>query len=123
MKKADFALGAASIWPRAAWDEYLVLTYLCMLVFVWDDEIDMPAAPLSSDFRAAQAFRSESASFVKSSLGFGEKGVLPRSRNATISSFEDIAGPLRKVYTRGMYRSDPIVLQFNIFIYKSRTVR
>lgn len=82
MKKADFALIAASVWPRAAWDEYVTLTYLCIWLFVWDDEIDMPAAPLSSDFRAAQSFRNETVSFVKSSLGFGGKEY--RHRRGTL---------------------------------------
>ncbi|KAF7504832.1 hypothetical protein GJ744_001698 [Endocarpon pusillum] len=118
LKKADFALGAASIWPRAAWDEYLVLTYLMLLVFVWDDEIDMPAAPLASDFQAAESFRRETMSFVKNSLGFGEKGVLPRSRNATISVFELISGPLRKVYTRDQLASFLHELTFSLEMSK-----
>lgn len=108
MKMADFALVAASVWPRAAWDEYVILTYLCIWLFVWDDEIDMPVGPLSADFRAAQSFRNETVSFIQTSLGFGEKGVSPQSRNATISSFCAISGPLRKTYTRGAYRRDPI---------------
>jgi hypothetical protein len=113
MKKADFALVAASVWPRAAWDEYLILTYLCIWLFVWDDEIDMPVGPLSSDFRAAQSFRNETVSFIESSLGFGEKGVSPKSRNATINSFGAISSPLRKIYTKGAYRRDPMVIHFN----------
>ena len=87
------------------------MTYLYIWFFLGDDEVDVPAAPLSSDFKWR-----ETVSFVKSSLGFGEKGVLPPSRNAAISSFNAISGPLRKVYTRGVYRRDPIVLHFNMCI-------
>lgn len=105
IKMADFALFAASNWPRAAWDEYLTLTYLGILLFVWDDEIDIPVRPLASDFQASQSFRNESLGFVKSSLGFGEKGVLPQTRNPIISSFSAISGPLRKSYTRDQLAS------------------
>jgi hypothetical protein len=107
MKRADFALVAAAVWPRAAWDEYITLTYLCIWLFVWDDEIDMPVGPLSSNFRAAQSFRNETVSFIKSSLGFGGKGAPPKARNAIISSFSDITDPLRKIYTRGAYGRGP----------------
>ena len=107
MKEADFALVAAWVWPRAAWDEYITLTYLLIWLFAWDDEVDTPVGSLSSDFRAAQSFRNETVSFIKSSLGFGGKGASPRARNAMISSFSDITDPLRKSYTRGAYGRCP----------------
>ena len=39
-KEADFALFAAGWWPRASWDEYLLMTYMAVWLFVWDDEIE-----------------------------------------------------------------------------------
>lgn len=118
LKRADFAFMAASIWPRAEWDEYLTLTYLCILFVVWDDVVDIPVKPLSSDFRAAQSFRNEAVDFVKNSLGFGDKGVSPQSRNTIINSFGAIADPVRKVYTRGACRRDTIVIDFNAYTWK-----
>ena len=73
-------------------------------LFVWDDEIDTAVGDLSSNLAAAQVFRHETIHFIKQSLGFGQDATPPQAPNPIISSFEAIASPLRKAYTKGMLR-------------------
>lgn len=103
-KEADFALFAAGWWPKADWDDYLLVTYMSIWLFVWDDEIDEDVgdSKLPSDFPASQTFRHETKKFVEHCLGFGQTEALPLASSPIINSFEDIAAPLRKAYTKGM---------------------
>jgi len=102
LKQADFALFAALWWPRAAWDEYLTVTYLTIWLFVWDDEIDMAVGDLSFNFQAAQDFRSDTVRFVTHTLGFGEADSVPEPPNPIINSFKPIADALCAAYSKGM---------------------
>lgn len=111
LQAADFALFAAACWPKASWDEYLVITYLVIWLFVWDDEIDTAVGDLSSNLAAAESFRHETILSVTQSLGFGQDAEPPEEPSPIINSFEAIASPLRKFYTKGMLgRSSGTVL-------------
>ncbi len=101
LKQADFALFAACWWPRAAWDEYVIVTYLSIWLFVWDDEIDMAVGNLSYNYQDAQAFRSATLRFVSHTLGFGDSDTLPPSPNPVINSFKVVADALLQAYTEG----------------------
>ena len=114
LQKADIALFAAMWWPRAAWNEYQVVTYLSLWLFAWDDEIDMAVGDLSHNFQAAQKFRDETALFIGYALGFGEGETPPPTRGAIVSDFKVVADALRGVYTRGTCKLGFTQLPFEI---------
>ena len=101
LKEVDFALFAACWWPRAAWDEYLIVTYFSIWLFVWDDEIDMALGSLSFDYQAAQNYRLATLRFVSHALGFDTSKTVPVAPNPIINSFKVVGDALCKAYTHG----------------------
>lgn len=102
LKDADFALFTACWWPNAAWDELVILAYLSVWLFVWDDEIDMTSSTLGVDYARAEKFRYETVRFVQHCMGFGDEGKEPPvPPNPIIHSFKVIGDAICAVYNEG----------------------
>ncbi|GBE80747.1 hypothetical protein SCP_0304660 [Sparassis crispa] len=67
MQAADFALLAGCFYPDAEEEEYLMMAYYHLWVFVWDDELD--CGPLTHDYEGAQIFRKETDDCLHYTLG------------------------------------------------------
>jgi hypothetical protein len=106
LKASDFALFAASWWPKANYEELSILLCFSIWLFVWDDEIDEPTGLYSEDLDGAKQYRMRTIDFALKCLdlpGHSRGAEFVASRDKIISSFRDVGEPLAKVYTISMY--------------------
>jgi hypothetical protein len=105
MKRADFALFAAYVYPEAQLAELNVLTYWVIWIFAWDDESDLLDGEVTLDLSKADLYRERTLSVVYSSLGLasadeGYESDEERDGDAILASFQAMIGPaIRKAYT------------------------
>jgi hypothetical protein len=106
IEASDFALFAATWWPKANYEELTVLLYFAIWLFIWDDEMDEPTGLYSEDLEGAKRYRMRTTDFVLKCLnlpGHGRGPELEPSQEKIIASFRGIGEPLAKVYTISMF--------------------
>ena len=89
------------MWPQVGFEELRILTFMCIWLFTWDDEIDEPTGSCTDDFEAAQQYRIETIGFVEQCLGLRTSDVPVVPKNAIIESFRVIGEHLCSAYTIG----------------------
>lgn len=104
LRRVDFALFVSVWWPRASYETCVTIVYLCIWLFVWDDEIDLEENVTGTDFGAAQTFRRQTLEVVEYNLGFGDQAKKePISPNAIIGGFREVGRRLRSSYNESWY--------------------
>lgn len=100
LKKADFGMITGVWWPEADWEEYRILTYFIMWLFIWDDLFEIKISEPSAGSQAAEEYRKETVLYVQQCLGFGSCSVnIPM--NPIISSFDVIGEAIMLAYNYG----------------------
>jgi hypothetical protein len=106
LEASNFALFAATWWPKASFEELTVLLYFAIWLFNWDDEIDEPSGSYSNDPEGAEQYRARTTDFVRKCLNLpGRSAGVDPSQNRIIASFKDIGEPLATACTLGTYRN------------------
>jgi hypothetical protein len=102
LEASDFALFAATWWPKANYEELTVLLYFSIWLFIWDDEMDEPTGLYAEDLEGAKRYRVRTTDFALKCLdlpGHSREPELELSQEKIIASFRSIGEPLANVYT------------------------
>lgn len=97
-EEADFATFVSLWWPKASLERLVILAYLVIWIFTWDDEIDEPTGKFWEDLRGAGEFQNQTLQFVEHSLGVSDSLPSNGKLNKVIQSFDVIGGELRACY-------------------------
>ncbi|MCJ1293100.1 hypothetical protein MMC34_004653 [Xylographa carneopallida] len=100
LKAGDYGLFGAAWFPFASLERLRIGTYLCIWLFIWDDEIDSDVGSLAANFALAQEFRSETLRYIKNRLGLDTSAEFLKTSDPVIKSFDIIGDALRESYTR-----------------------
>ncbi|MCJ1417265.1 hypothetical protein MMC32_003607 [Xylographa parallela] len=100
LKAGDYGLFGATWFPLASLEKLRIATYLCIWLFIWDDEIDSDVGSLAANFALAQEFRSETLRYIKNRLGLDTSADFLKTSDPVIKSFDIIGNALRESYTR-----------------------
>lgn len=92
-------------WPDADLEEYRILTFLIMWLFIWDDLFEQYVSKPSLGPAAAEKYRLETVEYVRRCLGFGS-GPITVPEEILISSFDVIGEALRGAYNNGELNVD-----------------
>ncbi|MCJ1280709.1 hypothetical protein MMC26_000026 [Xylographa opegraphella] len=103
LKAGDYGLFGATWFPFASLERLRIVTFLCIWLFIWDDEIDSDVGSLAANFALAQKFRSETLTYIKNRLGLDTSGEFLKTSDPVIKSFDMIGDALRESYTRGLW--------------------
>jgi hypothetical protein len=83
----------------------VVLLYLSIWLFNWDDEVDDPGGEFAEDLDSAERYRAQTAEFVKQCLGLGARSSMMQveaPKNKIVASFKEFGEPLEKAYSLSM---------------------